>query len=262
MRSPSRGGRAPAGARWRSGGPAGGAGRRRRRAAAGSRRPAGARRAAGRRTPVRVRTVRRRRRPGSPRWCRRRRAARSRRAGSSRRAGRPGRRGRSASHAARCGGAVAATRRGPCRSGRRAPAGRRWSRSRGSPAGGRAPAGQHDGFAEPAGQRHMPGVVEALAAEEHHLPAQYRRPDPGDRGVVEVAGQVHPGDVGPDVPGRGAHLHLPLVLLVRPGAAVRHASPLRRSYPPARTGRLPERSWQRRRTLATGPRAARPGPSG
>ena len=53
--------------------------------------------------------------------------------------------------------------------------------------------------AEPAGEGDMPGMVEALAAEEHHLPGQERVADGADLAVGERCGQVDADDFGADV---------------------------------------------------------------
>ena len=53
--------------------------------------------------------------------------------------------------------------------------------------------------AEPAGEGDMPGVIEALAAEEHHLPGQERVANGADVGVRERCGQVDAADFGADV---------------------------------------------------------------
>ncbi|CAM5589961.1 hypothetical protein SHIRM173S_01305 [Streptomyces hirsutus] len=105
--------------------------------------------------------------------------------------------------------------------------------------------GQDDRLAEPPGQRHMPRVVQSLPAEEHHLPAQHRRPDGGDHGVAGLVGEVDTGDLGTDVPGDRTHLdartrpRVPLTSRAPPDApravhvapARGHACPLHRSVP-------------------------------
>ena len=53
--------------------------------------------------------------------------------------------------------------------------------------------------AEPAGEGDMPGVVEALAAEEHHLPGQECIADGADLGVRERRGQIGAANFGADV---------------------------------------------------------------
>jgi hypothetical protein len=62
--------------------------------------------------------------------------------------------------------------------------------------------------AEPLGERHLAGVVQALIAQEDHLVLQQRPADLGDRVVAELGSGVHAGDLGADVAGQPADADL------------------------------------------------------
>ena len=56
--------------------------------------------------------------------------------------------------------------------------------------------------AEPLGERDLPAVVQALAAQEHHLVVQEGLADPGHHLVAQRRAGVRAGDLGADLAGQ------------------------------------------------------------
>ena len=56
--------------------------------------------------------------------------------------------------------------------------------------------------AQPFGERDLPAVVQALAAQEHHLVVEEGLADLGDHLVAQRRAGVHAGDLGADVAGQ------------------------------------------------------------